>query len=307
MSRSDPANPTASFSGFNPLMPSGTQAGRELKTRHGRVDFARRTAVMAVLNVTPDSFFDGGRHFDTGQAIADGLAMVEAGADILDIGGESSRPGAEPVSQSDELARVIPVIEGLRRRCAKPISIDTYKAPVARAALDAGADIVNDISALRFDPAMVRLLAGEKVPVVLMHMQGTPRTMQADPQYADVVREVRDFLAEQLYDAMDAGVEAESIVLDPGIGFGKSVGHNIQLLRGLSMLAALGQPLLVGVSRKTFIGKILGAEPDQRLEGSLAGAVAAVLGGANIVRVHDVAATCRAVRVADALRFGFQG
>lgn len=307
MSRSDPTNPTASFTGFNPLMPSGAQAGRELATRHGRVDFARRTAVMAVLNVTPDSFFDGGRHFDTGQAIADGLAMVEAGADILDIGGESSRPGAEPVSQSDELARVIPVIEGLRRRCAKPISIDTYKAPVARAALDAGADIVNDISALRFDPAMVRLVAGEKVPVILMHMQGTPRTMQADPQYGDVVREVRDFLAERLYDAMDAGVEAESIVLDPGIGFGKSVGHNIQLLRGLSMLAALGQPLLVGVSRKTFIGKILGVEPDQRLEGSLAAAVAAVLGGANIVRVHDVAATCRAVRVADALRFGFQG
>ena len=288
-------------------MPSGAQACRELTTRHGRVDFARRTAVMAVLNVTPDSFFDGGRHFDTGQAIADGLAMFDAGADILDIGGESSRPGAEPVSQADELARVIPVIEGLRRRCAQPISIDTYKAPVARAALDAGADIVNDISALGFDPAMVRLVASEKVPVILMHMQGTPRTMQADPQYADVVREVRDFLAERLYDAMDAGVEAESIVLDPGIGFGKSVGHNIQLLRGLSMLAALGQPLLVGVSRKTFIGKILGVEPDQRLEGSLAGAVAAVLGGANIVRVHDVAATCRAVRVADALRFGFQG
>ena len=154
-------------------------------------------------------------------------------------------------------------------------------------------------------PAMAPLVANEKVPVVLMHMQGTPRTMQADPQYGDVVREVRDFLAERLYDAMDAGIDADSIVLDPGIGFGKTVEHNIQLLRGLSILGALGQPLLVGVSRKTFIGKILGLDPDQRLEGSLAAAVAAVLGGANIIRVHDVAETCRAVRVADALRFGF--
>jgi dihydropteroate synthase len=200
---------------------------------------------------------------------------------------------------------VIPVIQGLRRQCALPISIDSYKALVAHAALDAGADIVNDISALGFDAAMAPLVASEKVPVVLMHMRGTPRTMQADPQYGDVVREVRDFLAERLYDAMDGGIDANSIVLDPGIGFGKTVEHNIQLLRGLSILGALGQPLLVGVSRKTFIGKILGLDPDQRLEGSLAAAVAAVLGGANIIRVHDVGQTCRAVRVADALRFGF--
>lgn len=307
MSPRPPPDLNNTVGGFNPLMPTGAPACRELKTRHGCIDFARRTAVMAVLNVTPDSFFDGGRHFDTGQAIADGLAMAQAGADVIDIGGESSRPGAEPVAQADELARVIPVIQGLRRQCALPISIDSYKAPVARAALDAGADIVNDISALGFDPAMVPLVAGEKVPVILMHMRGTPRTMQADPQYADVVREVRDFLAERLYDAMDAGVEAESIVLDPGIGFGKTVEHNLQLLRGLSMVAALGQPLLVGVSRKNFIGKILGVGADQRLEGSLAAAVAAVLGGANIIRVHDVAATCRAVRLADALRFGFHG
>ncbi len=305
MSQSNPPDFTRAISGFNPLVPKASEGRGELKTRHGRIDFARRTAVMAVLNVTPDSFFDGGRHFDTGRAIADGLAMAQAGADIIDIGGESSRPAAAPVAAADELARVLPVIQELRRQCALPISIDSYKAPVARAALDAGADIVNDISALGFDPAMVQLVASEKVPVILMHMQGTPRTMQVDPRYADVVREVRDFLAERLYDAMDAGVDAEAIVLDPGIGFGKTVEHNIQLLRGLSMLAALGQPLLVGVSRKAFIGKILGLEPDQRLEGSLAAAVAAVLGGANIIRVHDVAETCRAVRVADALRFGF--
>jgi len=307
MAPSNPADLNATMRQFNPLLPTGVQANRELKTRHGRIDFAHRTAVMAVLNITPDSFFDGGRHFDAGRAIAGGLAMAEAGADIIDVGGESSRPGAEPVSQADELARVIPVIQGLRRQCPLAISIDTYKAPVARAALDAGADIVNDISALGFDAAMAPLVAHEKIPVVLMHMRGTPRTMQADPQYGDVVREVRDFLAERLYDAIDAGIDADSIVLDPGIGFGKTVEHNIQLLRGLPILAALGQPLLVGVSRKTFIGKILGLEPDQRLEGSLAAAVAAVLGGANIIRVHDVAETCRAVRVADALRFGFHG
>jgi dihydropteroate synthase len=307
MSPSHPADLNATVGQFNPLLPASGQAKRELQTRHGRIDFARRTAVMAVINVTPDSFFDGGRHFDAGRAVAAGLAMAEAGADVIDIGGESSRPGAEPVSQADELARVIPVIEGLRRQCALPISIDSYKAPVARAALDVGADIVNDISALGFDPEMAPLVAHEKVPVVLMHMRGTPRTMQADPQYADVVREVRDFLAERLYDAMDAGIDAGSIVLDPGIGFGKTVEHNLQLLRGLSILSALGQPLLVGVSRKTFIGKILGLEPEQRLEGSLAAAVAAVLGGANIIRVHDVAETCRAVRVADAVRFGFHG
>ena len=305
MSPSNPADLRATVSQFNPVLPAGGQTNRELKTRHGSIDLARRTAVMGVLNVTPDSFYDGGRHFDTGQATADGLAMAQAGADIIDVGGESSRPGAQPVSEADELARVIPVIQSLRRQCDLPISIDSYKAPVARAALDAGADIVNDISALSFDPAMAPLVAQEKVPVVLMHMRGTPRTMQADPRYPDVVREVRDFLAERLYDAMDAGIDADDIVLDPGIGFGKTIEHNIQLLRGLPVLAALGQPLLVGVSRKAFIGKILGLAADQRLEGSLAAAVAAVLNGANIIRVHDVAETCRAVRVADALRFGF--
>ena len=307
MSPSNPADLNVPVSQFSSLLPAAGDASRELKTRHGRIDITHRTAVMAVLNVTPDSFYDGGRHFDSGRAIADGIAMAQAGADIIDIGGESSRPGAEPVSQADELARVIPVIQGLRQQCASPISIDSYKAAVVRAALDAGADIVNDISALGFDAEMAPLVASEKVPVVLMHMRGTPKTMQADAQYGDVLREVRDFLAERLYDAMDAGIDADSIILDPGVGFGKTVEHNIQLLRGLSVLAALGQPLLVGVSRKNFIGKILGLDPDQRLEGSLAAAVAAVLGGANIIRVHDVAETCRAVRVADALRFGFHG
>jgi len=304
MSGNNPSNLTANLSPFAFWNPALAQSCGELVTRHGRIDFRRRTAIMGVLNVTPDSFYDGGRRRDTDQAIADGIAMAGAGADIIDIGGESSRPGAQAVSETEELARVLPVIEGLRKQIALPISIDTYKSAVARAALDGGADIVNDISALRFDPAMVGLIAQEKVPVILMHMQGTPRTMQVEPHYDDVVREVRDFLAAQLYDALDAGIAAESVLLDPGIGFGKTLEHNLQLLRGLAIFAALGQPLLVGVSRKAFIGKILDLKPDQRLEGSLAANVAAVLGGANIVRVHDVAETCKALKIADALRFG---
>jgi dihydropteroate synthase len=289
---------------FAPLTALAAGPRGRLKTRHGDIDFTRRTAIMGVINVTPDSFFDGGRRFDAARAVAAGVAMAASGADIIDVGGESTRPGAVEVSETEELDRVLPVISGLRREISLPISIDTYKSAVARAALDAGADIVNDISALRFDGAMAGLAAREQIPVVLMHMQGTPRTMQANPQYMDVVREVRDFLAAQLYDAMDAGVPADSIVLDPGIGFGKTLEHNLDLLRGLPALAALGQPLLVGVSRKTFIGKILNLEPAERLEGSLAAAVAAVLNGANLVRVHDVGETYRAVQVADAIRFG---
>jgi len=289
---------------FTPLNSVATGEHGHLLTRRGNLDFARRTLFMGIINVTPDSFFDGGRRHDSAKAIADGIEMAAAGADILDVGGESTRPGAQPVSQDEELARVLPVVRGLRREVSVPISIDTYKSAIARAALDAGADIVNDISALRFDPAMASLVAAEKVPVVLMHMQGTPQTMQREPQYHDVVREVRDFLAAQLYEAMDAGIAQEMIVIDPGIGFGKTVEHNLQLLRALPVLAALGQPVLVGVSRKAFIGKILNAEPADRLEGSLAAAVAAVLAGANIVRVHDVVETCKAVRMADAIRRG---
>jgi dihydropteroate synthase len=287
-----------------PMVPALSAEHRLLSTRHGELDFTRRTLIMGIVNVTPDSFYDGGRRFDVGQAVAHGLALAASGADIIDIGGESSRPGADPVSAGDELARVIPVIENLRKQSAVPISIDTYKAQVASAALDAGADIVNDISALRFDSAMTSVIAQEKVPVILMHMRGTPRTMQAEPRYQDVVREVRDFLAAQLYEAMDAGVAPQAIVIDPGIGFGKNLEHNLQLLRGLPALAALGQPVLVGVSRKAFIGKILNLEPDQRLEGSLAAAVAAVLAGANILRVHDVAESAKVACIADAIRFG---
>jgi dihydropteroate synthase len=275
-----------------------------LLTRHGRIDTTRRTVLMGILNVTPDSFYDGGWRPDEGRAVADGLALAQAGAEIIDIGGESTRPGARPVSAREELDRVLPVIRGLRKAISTVISIDTYKAQVARSALDAGADIVNDISALRFDPEMAGLIASEKVPVVLMHMQGTPRTMQAEPRYDDVVGEVLDFLADRLRQATDAGIDRDKIIIDPGIGFGKTLEHNLNLIRRLSFLTSLGQPLLVGVSRKTFIGKVLNLGPDERLEGSLAAAAAAVIAGANIVRAHDVRETERAIRIADAIRYG---
>ena len=300
-----PQDLTAALNLFAPLSTVPSAEGRCLLTRHGKLEFGRRTLIMGIVNVTPDSFFDGGRRLDPAKAVADAVAMASSGADIIDIGGESTRPGARPVSQKEELARVLPVVRGMRRELSVPISIDTYKAAIARAALDDGADIINDISALRFDPTMISLVAEQKVPVVLMHMQGTPQTMQQEPHYGDVVREVRDFLATQLYATMDAGVAPEAIILDPGIGFGKTIEHNLKLLRGLSVLAALGQPLLVGVSRKAFIGKILNSPPDERLEGSVAAAVAAALAGANILRVHDVAETCRAIKIADAIRFGF--
>jgi dihydropteroate synthase len=275
-----------------------------IKTRHGAMDARRRTLLMGVINVTPDSFYDGGKRLDPGKAVADGMELVEAGADVIDIGGESTRPGARAVSFEEELQRVLPVIRGLRRSVTIPLSIDTYKAQVARAALMEGADIVNDISALRFDPQMAVLVAAEKVPVVLMHMQGTPQTMQAEPCYKDVLHEVQDFLTNRVHFAIEAGVERESIIIDPGIGFGKTLDHNLALLRGLPALASTGQPLLVGASRKAFIGKILGVEPEERLEGSLAAAIAAVFGGAHIIRVHDVKETRKAIQVADAIRFG---
>ena len=260
---------------------------------------------MGVINVTPDSFYDGGKSFETAKAVAAALEMVDSGAEIVDVGGESTRPGARPVALEEELRRVVPVIHELRKSSKVAISIDTYKAAVARAALDAGADIINDISALRFDSGMAALLASERIPVILMHMQGVPQTMQLEPHYQDVVREVQDFLAERVHTATQAGIAKRQIIVDPGIGFGKTLAHNLALLKDLRSFKRLGHPLLVGISRKTFIGKILNlAAPEQRLEGSLAAAVAAALSGANIVRVHDVSETHRALRVADAIRSG---
>ena len=278
-----------------------------IKTRHGIIDAGQKTLLMGIINVTPDSFYDGGKRLNSDRAVADSMVLSEAGADIIDIGGESTRPEARPVSVEEELERVLPVIKGVRRATKVPISIDTYKAEVAQAALIEGADIVNDISALRFDPQMAAVVAREKVPIVLMHMQGTPKTMQVEPCYHDVLQEVQNFLTGQVRFAIEAGVERENIIIDPGIGFGKTLDHNLTLLRNLPVLASIGQPLLVGASRKAFIGKILGAEPDERLEGSLAAAIVAAWGGAQIIRVHDVRETRKAIRVADAIRFGVSG
>jgi dihydropteroate synthase len=255
---------------------------------------------MGVVNVTPDSFSDGGLYLDPEKAIRHGVELVEAGAAILDVGGESTRPGAEAVEVGEELRRVIPAIEGLAGVDAV-ISIDTSKAQVAEAALEAGAGIVNDVTALRGDPEMAALCADRGATVILMHMAGSPRTMQEDPSYDDVVADVRAFLTKRLEVALAAGIAAERIWLDPGIGFGKTAEHNLELLRRLSELAELGRPLVVGTSRKSFIGRLDGSEANERLGGTIASSVLAVAEGAEVLRVHDVAEVGQALTVATAV------
>ncbi|MBO2519244.1 MAG: dihydropteroate synthase [Firmicutes bacterium] len=256
---------------------------------------------MGILNVTPDSFSDGGQYLDPGRAVARGLEMVAQGADLIDVGGESTRPGAEPVPVEEELRRVIPVIRRLAREVRVPISIDTYKARVAEAAVDAGARLLNDISAGRFDPEMPRLAARTGLPLVVMHMKGTPRTMQEAPWYEDVVGEVDQFFRERIQALTEAGVAREQLILDPGLGFGKRTQDNLVLLGQLGRFRHWGLPLLVGPSRKSFLGEVLGTPPQDRLEGTLAAVVTAVVQGADLVRVHDVEAIDRARRVVDAL------
>ena len=255
---------------------------------------------MGVVNVTPDSFSDGGLYLDPEAAIAHGRELAGAGAEILDVGGESTRPGAEAVPEDEELRRVIPVIQGLVAAEAE-ISIDTSKAAVAAAALDAGAQIVNDVTALRGDPEMAALCAQRGATVVLMHMLGEPRTMQDDPRYDDVVAEVKAFLAERVEAASAAGIAEERIWLDPGIGFGKTGAHNMELLRRLGELRDLGRPLVIGTSRKSFIGRIDGSAADERLGGTIASSVLAAAEGAEILRIHDVAEMHQALAVATAI------
>ncbi len=251
---------------------------------------APRPLVMGVLNVTPDSFADGGRYFDHAAALAQARALVVAGADILDIGGESTRPFADPVPLEEELRRVLPVIEAVAPEINVPISIDTYKASVARAALEAGATIINDISALRFDPDMAALAAAYQAPVVLMHMQGTPRDMQRHPHYHDLLGEIRDFFRERLDFAASRGLPPELLALDPGLGFGKTWQHNLEILNRLDAFLDLGCPVLVGPSRKAFIGHILDLPAgEERDIGTLAALAVAVLRGARILRTHNVA------------------
>ena len=261
-------------------------------------------AIMGIVNVTPDSFSDGGRFFDADDALEQGLALVREGASLVDIGGESTRPGSELVSLDEELRRVLPVVEALAGRVGVPISVDTMKADVARRALAAGAAMVNDVSALRFDDEMVDVIAESGRPVCLMHMQGMPKTMQDDPRYDDVVGEVLDFLEDRMAFALARGVREDQIVIDPGIGFGKTVAHNLALLDGLSRFTGLGRPVLIGASRKRFLGAILGAEPSGRAIGTVTTTVMGYLAGAHIFRVHDVKPNFEALRVALAVREG---
>jgi dihydropteroate synthase len=255
---------------------------------------------MGVVNVTPDSFSDGGLYLDPAAAIEHGKELVDDGAAILDVGGESTRPGAAEVAVEEELRRVEPVVAGLAPLGVE-ISVDTSKAVVAEAAIEAGATIVNDVTALRGDPAMAGLVAERGVGVVLMHMAGDPRTMQVNPEYGDVVAEVRDFLAARLAAAVAAGIAAERIWLDPGIGFGKTDQHNFELLRGLGELTALGRPVLVGTSRKSFIGRTDGSATDDRLGGTIATSILAATAGASVLRVHDVRELAEALTVASAV------
>ncbi len=266
-------------------------------------DLSRRIMVMGILNVTPDSFSDGGQHYQRDVAVQHAMQMVEDGADIIDIGGESTRPGAEPVSLDDELKRTIPVIEAIRKQSDVAISIDTMKSQVARRAVEAGADIINDVSAMTHDEEMQNAVAESKAGLILMHMQGKPQTMQRAPSYRDVVSEVHDYLASRVEMAEVLGIHRNRIALDPGIGFGKTLDHNLLLMHRLDSLSDMGLPVMIAISRKSFIGTILDVPVEERLEGTIAANLMSITKGARIIRVHDVKANARAVRIAEAIMF----
>jgi dihydropteroate synthase len=252
--------------------------------------------IMGVLNVTPDSFYDGGSFFSRDKAIDHALQLIDEGADIIDVGGESTRPGSEPTSVEEELKRVIPVISGIRKNSNIALSVDTYKAEVAREAIAAGANIVNDISSLSFDPAMADVVAKSAVPVVLQHIKGTPRDMQKNPSYGNVMAEIEEFFNERISYATGKGIEEDRIIVDPGIGFGKRLQDNLTIIRELGSLKRLGKPVLIGTSMKSFIGRITGSDVlTDRVEGSLASVAISIWNGADMVRVHDVAKTKRVV------------
>ena len=257
---------------------------------------------MGIVNLTPDSFYDGGFYPDPESGITRARELADAGADIIDLGGESSRPGSEPVPVEEELRRVIPVIKGLAGRLPVPISIDTWKAEVAERALEAGAEIINDISALRFDPDLASVAASAPGPYVMMHMLGTPKDMQERPSYRDVLGEIRDFFSRRLDIAAAAGIDRSRIIIDPGIGFGKTLEHNLEIINGLAAFRVLGRPILVGVSRKSFIGAILDRAPAGRLWGTAGAVAAAIMRGADIVRIHDIVGMKDLVAVAGRIR-----
>ncbi|OUW79935.1 MAG: dihydropteroate synthase [bacterium TMED217] len=255
---------------------------------------------MGILNITPDSFSDGGRYIDSNNAINHALKMIDMGADIIDIGGESTRPGSDSVSIDNECQRIIPVIKAIKKINSEIlISVDTYKSFVAKRAIDAGADIVNDISGLTFDHKMLSVLSENDVPIIIMHINGRPKTMQDNPLYNDLIKDIRDFLLRQANLAEMSGIKKSNIILDPGIGFGKCFEHNFTLIRRLNEISSLGYPLMIGPSRKAFIGDALGLPPEDRIEGTLATVIASIMNGANIIRVHDVKETKRAVIITE--------
>lgn len=267
------------------------------------LDFSKKTYLMGILNITPDSFSDGGRYFDSTLAIKRAYEMIKDGADILDIGGESTRPGSKAVPLEEEISRTIPVIKELSKNIKVPISIDTYKAEVARKALDAGASMVNDISGMRFDSEMPGVIAEYGVPVVIMHIKGTPKDMQLNPEYEALIPEIMDYLRMSIKLAVKFGISEDRIIIDPGIGFGKTFDQNLEIINNLKKFASLEKPILVGASRKAFIGKILDDAPaSERLEGTAAAVAISIANGANIVRVHDVKEIAKAAKVADAIK-----
>jgi dihydropteroate synthase len=280
---------------------NGSRRSFVLRCRSGDLQLGERTLIMGVLNVTPDSFSDGGLYLEPQRAIEHGLRMAEEGADIIDVGGESSRPGSDPAPLDEELKRVIPVIEGLASRLEIPLSVDTYKSQVAERAIEAGAQMINDISGLRFDPQVPAVAARFDTPLIIMHIKGSPKTMQQNPSYEDLMGEIIAYLREGIEKAERGGVDPHQVIVDPGIGFGKRVQDNLVIINRLDELNTLGRPLLIGTSRKSFIGALLGAEVHQRGVGTLATVAVSVLKGAHIVRVHDVAPMKQAVDMVDAI------
>ncbi|RLB04073.1 MAG: dihydropteroate synthase [Deltaproteobacteria bacterium] len=280
---------------------NGRRKTFSLRCRGGGLKLGEKTLVMGVLNVTPDSFSDGGLFFEPAKAIEHGLKMAEEGADIIDVGGESSRPGSDPLPLDEELRRVIPVIEELASRLKIPISVDTYKSQVAERAIEAGAQMINDISGLRFDPQMAYVAARYDSPLIIMHIKGTPKTMQQEPFYEDLMGEIIAYLHQAIEKATSAGVDPQQVIVDPGIGFGKRVQDNLVILNRLHDLNVLGRPILIGTSRKSFIGAVLGLEVHQRMIGTLATVAVAAMKGAHIVRVHDVAPVKQVVDMVDAI------
>jgi len=276
-----------------------------MKLRGKALELGRRTLIMGILNITPDSFSDGGRFADYERALAQAFELISAGADILDVGGESTRPGSDPVPLPVELERVIPVIRAVRESSDIPISIDTNKSEVALQSLAAGADIINDVSSLRFDPAMVRVAAESGAPVIMMHMLGAPRTMQVNPVYESVISEIIAFLEQRVKFAVQNGIERSQIIVDPGIGFGKTVTHNLNIIRDLDRFSCMDRPIMLAASRKRFIGKILGRPEGERELGTAVVNGFGIAAGAHILRVHDVAFHREAVGMAEAVRSGY--